>query len=64
MARLAAALDRLEAAAAHGAGGSDLLAGDELARMRDDYGRLDATTRQVAERLDGALGRLRALLGD
>lgn len=61
--RLGAAIDRLEVAAAR-VGAGDLLLAGELRDARDDYARLEDTTRVVAGRLDAAIGRLRTILED
>ncbi|MGE5505600.1 MAG: hypothetical protein ACM31L_14350 [Actinomycetota bacterium] len=59
--RLGAAIDRLEAAAAR-VGAGDLLLAGELRDAREDYARLQDTTRVVSGRLDAAIDRLRTLL--
>jgi hypothetical protein len=59
--RLGAAIDRLETAAAR-VGAGDLLLAGELRDARDQHAVLEDTTRVVAQRLDGAIGRLRTLL--
>lgn len=59
--RLGEAIDRLEAAAARVHAGDLLLAG-ELRDAREQQAVLEDTTRAVAERLDGAIARVRALL--
>ncbi len=58
--RLDRAVQRLEGAAgqAHG----DLFLAEDLRRARDDYARLDHTTRLVEARLDGVIGRLKFVL--
>lgn len=61
--RLGAAIDRLEAASAR-AGAGDLLLAGELRDARDQQSLLEDTTRVVAQRLDGAIHRLRTLLED
>jgi len=61
MRRLGAAIDRLESASAR-VGAGDLLLAGELRGARDDYARLEETTRVVSTRLDGAIDRLRDLL--
>lgn len=61
--RLGAAIDRLEAAAAR-AGAGDLLLAGELRDARDQQAQLEDTTRLLAQRLDGAIARLRTLLED
>lgn len=59
--RLGAAIDRLEAASAR-VGAGDLLLAGELRDARDRQALLEDTTRVVAQRLDGAIDRLRTLL--
>lgn len=59
--RLGTAIDRLESAAAR-VGAGDLLLAGELRDARDDYARLEDTTRVVSARLDAAIGHLRTLL--
>lgn len=59
--RLGAAIDRLEAASAR-VGAGDLLLAGELRDARDRHTMLEETTRVVAQRLDGAIDRLRTLL--
>lgn len=59
--RLGAAIDRLEAASAR-AGAGDLLLAGELRDARDRQLLMEETTRVVAQRLDGAIDRLRTLL--
>ena len=61
MRRLGAAIDRLEGASAR-VGAGDLLLAGELRGARDDYDRLEETTRVVAARLDDAILRLHDLL--
>lgn len=63
--RLEAALARIEAALerAPDAGGDSGLA-EDLARAREDYAALKASTDRVAARLDDTIDRLRRLLGD
>lgn len=61
MRRLGAAIDRLEGASAR-VGAGDLLLAGELRGARDDYAKLEETTRVVASRLDDAIGHLRDLL--
>lgn len=61
MQRLGAAIDRLEAASAR-VGSGDLLLAGELRDARDDYARLQDTTRVVSDRLDATIDRLRTLL--
>ncbi len=63
MRRLGSAIDRLESASAR-VGAGDLLLAGELRGARDDYARLEETSRVVATRLDLAIDRLRDLLGD
>ncbi|MBI5162818.1 MAG: hypothetical protein HY985_02835 [Magnetospirillum sp.] len=62
MRRLGAAMDRLEAASLRSGAGDLLLAG-ELRDARDEYGRLEDTTRVVAARLDDTIARLRGIVG-
>ena len=59
--RLGAAIDRLEAASAP-VGAGDLLLAGELRDARDRQLLMEETTRVVAQRLDGAIDRLRTLL--
>ncbi|WP_291717151.1 hypothetical protein [Magnetospirillum sp. 64-120] len=59
--RLGDAIDRLEAAVAR-VGAGDLLLAGELRDARDQQAVLEDTTRVVAQRLDGAISRLRTLL--
>jgi hypothetical protein len=59
--RLGAAIDRLEAASAR-VGAGDLLLAGELRDARDRQSLMEDTTRVVAQRLDGAIDRLRTLL--
>lgn len=59
--RLGDAIDRLEAAVAR-VGAGDLLLAGELRDARDQQAALEDTTRVVAQRLDGAISRLRTLL--
>lgn len=59
--RLGAAIDRLESAVAR-VGAGDLLLAGELRDARDRHEALADTTRVVAQRLDGAIDRLRTLL--
>ncbi len=59
--RLGNAIDRLEAASAR-VGAGDLLLAGELRDARDRQAMLEETTRVVAQRLDGAIDRLRTLL--
>lgn len=59
--RLGAAIDRLEAASAR-VGAGDLLLAGELRDARDRQMLMEETTRVVAQRLDGAIDRLRTLL--
>ncbi|WP_338086809.1 hypothetical protein [Magnetospirillum aberrantis] len=59
--RLGAAIDRLEAASTR-VGAGDLLLAGELRDARDRQSMLEETTRVVAQRLDGAIDRLRTLL--
>ncbi|CAA7626099.1 hypothetical protein [Magnetospirillum sp. SS-4] len=61
MRRLGAAIDRLESASAR-VGAGDLLLAGELRGAREDYIRLEETTRVVSARLDGVIDRLRDLL--
>ena len=61
MRRLGAAIDRLEGASAR-VGAGDLLLAGELRGARDDYDKLEDTTRVVAARLDDAILRLHDLL--
>lgn len=61
MRRLGAAIDRLEGASAR-VGAGDLLLAGELRGARDDYDRLEETTKVVAARLDDAILRLHDLL--
>ncbi|WP_237051502.1 hypothetical protein [Magnetospirillum sp. ME-1] len=61
MRRLGAAIDRLESASAR-VGAGDLLLAGELRGAREDYARLEETTRVVSTRLDAAIDRLRDLL--
>jgi hypothetical protein len=63
MRRLGAAIDRLESASAR-VGAGDLLLAGELRGARDDYHRLEETTRMVAAKLDSAIDRLHTLLED
>ena len=60
--RLDRAVQRLEGVAgqAHG----DLFLAEDLRQARDDYARLDHTTRLVEARLDGVIGRLKLVLGE
>lgn len=59
--RLGDAIDRLESAVAR-VGAGDLLLAGELRDARDQQAALEDTTRVVAQRLDGAISRLRTLL--
>lgn len=59
--RLGDAIDRLEAASAR-VGAGDLLLAGELRDARDRQSLMEETTRVVAQRLDGAIDRLRTLL--
>lgn len=59
--RLGAAIDRLESASAR-VGAGDLLLAGELRDARDRQSLMEETTRVVAQRLDGAIDRLRTLL--
>ncbi len=61
MRRLGAAIDRLESASAR-VGAGDLLLAGELRGAREDYERLEETTRVVSTRLDGVIDRLHDLL--
>ena len=61
MRRLGAAIDRLEGASAR-VGAGDLLLAGELRGARDDYDRLEETTKVVAAKLDDAILRLHDLL--
>ncbi|MGE5517080.1 MAG: hypothetical protein ACM31D_14825 [Bacteroidota bacterium] len=61
--RLGAAIDRLESATAR-VGAGDLLLAGELRDARDRQLLMEDTTRVVAQRLDGAIDRLRTLLED
>ncbi len=61
MRRLGAAIDRLESASAR-VGAGDLLLAGELRGAREEYERLEETTRVVSTRLDGVIDRLRDLL--
>lgn len=61
MKRLGAAIDRLESASAR-VGAGDLLLAGELRDAREDYVRLEETTRVVSGRLDATILRLRDLL--
>ena len=61
MRRLGAAIDRLEGASAR-VGAGDLLLAGELRGARDDYDKLEETTKVVAARLDDAILRLHDLL--
>ncbi|BAE52030.1 hypothetical protein amb3226 [Paramagnetospirillum magneticum AMB-1] len=63
MRRLGAAIDRLESASAR-VGAGDLLLAGELRGARDDYAKLEETTRVVSTRLDATIDRLRDLLED
>lgn len=62
--RLGAALERLEAAAATRLATGDLLLAGQLRDAQDENARLRDTTQVVSTRLDGAIDRLRVLLGD
>lgn len=57
------AVSRLEGAVARNRDGELSLAA-ELRRAREDYARLDDTTRLVEQRLDGVIGRLRLMIED
>ena len=64
-----AAIDRLEQAVrrldgALGRPESDLFGHAELSVSRDDYARLDQTTRVVEARLDAVIDRLKTILED
>lgn len=59
--RLGAAIDRLEAASIR-IGAGDLLLAGELRDARDQQALMEEVTRVVAQRLDGAIDRLRTLL--
>ena len=59
--RLDTAVGRLEGAASR-VGLGDLLLAGELREARDETDALRDTSREVAERLDHTIGRLRALL--
>jgi hypothetical protein len=61
MKRLGAAIDRLESASAR-VGAGDLLLAGELRDAREEYSRLEETTRVVSGRLDAAIERLHDLL--
>jgi hypothetical protein len=61
MKRLGAAIDRLESASAR-VGAGDLLLAGELRDAREEYARLEETTKVVSGRLDAAIGRLHDLL--
>lgn len=63
MARLAAAVERLESASMRASSGDLLLAG-ELRDARDEVETLQDTTRVVGQRLDETILRLRTLLGE
>jgi hypothetical protein len=41
---------------------SDLFAGDELTRSKQDYARLEGATRKVEERIDDMVDRLQTML--
>jgi primosomal protein N'' len=60
--RLDRSLQHLEAVVAHQSG--DLFLADELRAARNAYARLDTVSRQVEQRLDTTIGRLRLYLGD
>jgi hypothetical protein len=60
--RLQAAIDRLEGAVTARFASGDLLLAGELRAAREEYQRLEDTTRHVAGRLDGTVERLRLLL--
>ncbi len=58
---LGQAIDRLEAAAAHDGAGNLLLA-SQLNDARDRVRQLEHVNRDISQRLDGAIHRLRQLL--
>jgi hypothetical protein len=60
--RLELALQRLEGVAVHSHG--DQYLAEELRLAREDYARLDDTTRMVEARLDGVIGRLKLMIED
>lgn len=61
VARLGAAIERLEIAAAR-VGAGDLLLAGELRDARDSHSDLRDTTQMVGQKLDATMARLRALL--